>query len=466
MPGMLVGALLIASLLLVHFSMRTRPMPVRSPLDVDDGLPWPEAGQASTVFSLTALFGAYFGIYLVLGIWALAGLAFGTVLGLFLIRSWIDAAQPSTFEQFLSWVLRGAEKSAGTLGAAIFGAQCAYAASELLILRELAKASLGVASNRATLLAIAVGIIGYFYVLFGGYMAVFRTDVLQFLLVGGMAVAVAGTSLVNGIPHGWTATLLPRQGYWSAPILGNGPGLYAYHFLIGAIIGAGFLTVCPDAWKRVFIVTQKKTNKKRFFTFVAVGILPFLLLPALALTTLRIPDGTVNPGLLFSSLVSNNAIYICATLGLVGSFLSAFDSAILAAVHTVLIVQRKNNQVEFEGPRFHWLMVGALLCTSFLFMAFIFIGNPYLLSNLLMGLFAAIAGAQIGSKGAGSLLPGSSLLWIVVLGFVGWFWYISSVVGFPSMPSTYQVNTVPVGALLVIMIAIVSYISCKRGLAN
>ena len=112
MPGLVVAVLLISSLLLVHLSLRARPMPKERPLDVDEGLPLPELCQSSTVFSLTALFGAYFGIALALGLPALIGLAFGTVLGLFLIQYWIDKKQPERFETFLFSSL-GAEPISG-----------------------------------------------------------------------------------------------------------------------------------------------------------------------------------------------------------------------------------------------------------------------------------------------------------------------------------------------------------------
>ena len=144
MPGLLVAVLLIASLLLVHFSLRTQPMPKERPLNVDEGLPLPEVGQASTVFSLTALFGAYFGIALLLGLPALTGLAVGTALGLLLIRYWINLNGPKRFEDFLFGILKGHKGNAVVYALAVSGIQCAYAASELLILREIAKVSLGI----------------------------------------------------------------------------------------------------------------------------------------------------------------------------------------------------------------------------------------------------------------------------------------------------------------------------------
>src|ERR1051325_5792897 len=179
-------------------------MPKTQPLNVDEGLPLPEAGQASTVFSLSALFGAYFGIASVLGLPALTGLAFGTVVGLFLVRYWIVRRPSQRFEDFLFVLFQGNEKNAVVYAMLLSLVQCAYAGSELLILREVAKTALGLKSEQATLVAIGVAIIGYFYVLFGGYMAVFRTDVLQFFLVGIMALAASVFLIIHHGSFDWS----------------------------------------------------------------------------------------------------------------------------------------------------------------------------------------------------------------------------------------------------------------------
>jgi hypothetical protein len=178
LPGLLIAILLIASLLFVHRSVQTYPMPTRRPLDVDKNLPLPKIGQASTVFSLTALFGAYFGIYIILGLPALGGVACGTVLGLFVIRNWIQKQQAKTFEDFLQNMLKGNASNGEAFAVFTAFTQAAYAVSELLILREISRIALGLRSDHATTLAISTGIIGYFYVLIGGYLAVYRTDIL------------------------------------------------------------------------------------------------------------------------------------------------------------------------------------------------------------------------------------------------------------------------------------------------
>lgn len=448
MPGLLVGIILIASLLLVHFSLRAQPLPKDYPLDVDEGLPLPEAGQASTVFSLTALFGAYFGIALLLGLPALTGLAFGTALGLFLIRYWIGIHRPKTFESFLFGILRGSTRNATVYTLAISSVQWAYATSELLILREIAKVSFGIRPEHATLLAISVGIIGYFYVLFGGYMAVFRTDVLQFVLVGGMAIIFSAFLLSPNLPIGWGSRLLPRPGYWEIPLVGSRALLYSYHFVIGAVMGLGLLAASPDAWKRVFLVSRKKGKTRiRFLLLVIVGMIPYLMLMPFAITIGPVPDGEVNTGLMFSKLLTNDLLFIAAVLGLVASFLSAFDSALLASVHIWLMLQRKKAPMDSEMSRFHWLMVTALLTIFSLYSALTAFSNPYLLANLLLGVYALIAGVQVSTQGDISRLPDNSLLWVYVLGSVAWFLYFTSAIGLPKIPTTYQINTVPGGVL-------------------
>lgn len=433
-------------------------MPARHPLDVDQGLPLPEVGQASTVFSLTALFGAYFGILLILGLPALLGIAFGTVIALFVIRGWVLKSHSRTFEEFLLRILEGDGRNTAVFAIVVSAVQCAYAASELLLLREVAQALLGIRSDYAILLAVCVGIVGYFYVLFGGYLALYRTDVLQFGLVASMAIAFVAYWLAISLPIEPSNSWWPRPGYWEILHVGAGTSAlkYGYHFVVGTVMGFGLLAAAPDAWKRVFVVaTLREKSLQRFGIFVAVGIAPFLVLVPIALVVPHVPDGPVSANFLFAGFPTQDGLFVAASLGLVACFLSSFNSALLASVQIVLIFQRKQRRVETELPRFHVLMACSLLTVFFLFAALSSLGNPYLLANLILGPYALIAGIQAGTEAAPARLPTNSLLWIVIVSLFAWFIYLQSGPGLPMAPTTYQVNTVPAGVVLFLIIAVV-----------
>jgi hypothetical protein len=472
---LLLAGLLISSLLLAYYSRRKQPMQADKPLDVDDDLPLPEFGQASTVFSLSALFGAYFGIAIVLGLPALTGLAFGTVLGLFLVHYWIGRYKPDRFETFLSRLLEGNERNAAVYFLMISAVQCVYATSELLILRELAKAALGLKSEHATVVAIGVAIIGYFYVLLGGYLALFRTDVLQFVLVGLLAVASGVALLIRGLPAGWAGRLLPRAGYWELPLVGTGAGLYAYHFIIAAVMGLGLLVASPDTWKRVYQVSRRDiTPRARALIFVGVGVMPYVVLLPFAITVgLLAEGGALRRSLMFSAPSPGNLLFVAAASGLIASFLSAFNSALLASVHLGLMLARKKmgrdeTSVGREISRFYWLMSAALLAIFFLFKALPSLtNNAYLLSNFLLGPYALIAGVQIGTRGAASRLPEHSLLLLFAFGIAGWSVYFESARrGLPDAPSLSMVNMVPPGVFLFLIVALLCQLLIIGGRKN
>jgi Na+/proline symporter len=280
LSGPALAVLLICSLLLAHFSVRAQPLRRSRPLDVDAGLPLPEVSQASTVFSLTALFGAYFGIFVVLGLPALAGVGCGTVLSLFAIRHWISESDPNSFEEFLTRVFSDGNRNGVGLAVLLSLIQCCFAASELLILREISRVLLNLQPHQATLMAVAIVLVGYFYVLFGGYIAVFRTDILQFVFVAAMALAFSVYVIAVG-HSGLLEKLLPRPGYWEFPLSALKVPIvtYTYQFLIGVVMGFSFLAAAPDTWKRVFIVTKLRSQTlMRFWLFVVVGMLPFIML--------------------------------------------------------------------------------------------------------------------------------------------------------------------------------------------
>ena len=281
-----------------------------------------------------------------------------------------------------------------------------------------------------------------------------------------MALVSGAFILIRHPPIAWSARLLPRPGYWEIPFIGSGRGVYVYHFVIAAVMGFGCLVASPDTWKRVFQVSKRNSRSSlRFLTFATVGLAPYLVLFPFVLAIGPIPDGPLTQGLVFLPSLSSNLVFVVAALGLVASFLSSFDSALLASVHVGLMLQRKKASVERELPRFHWLMVAALFTVFFIFKALYHFGNVYLLANFLMGAYALIGGIQLGTRGTVARLPEHSLLWIVVIGFAGWLIYFVQA-GLPEIPTTYQLNTVPCGVLLFVLTAVTCQLLTLGGRKN
>lgn len=463
MVGIVIALSLIASLLLVHVSMRTQPMPRARPLDVDGGLPLPEIGQASTVFSLTALFGAYLGIHLLLGLTAVFGLAAGTVSGLIVVRRWILRTRCSSFDEYLYGLTGRHRSNAPILVLGLSLMQCVYAASELVILRSVVDTSLGARSDQAVLLVVAVGLIAYFYVLFGGYLAVFRTDVMQFVFVGVMGVVLMFAQERQLKFDVSAVSALARPGYWPLPLEVPRVVLETYHALVGFVMGLSFMIASPDAWKRVFLVTiSSRQPRRRFALFVVAGTVPFLFLLPVGLNIPPVPDGAIDVAALWNGVIANDAAFVAVSLGLISSFLSAFNGALLSSVHLGLVMRRRLHRTRNEMPRFHWLMVSALLTTFLVFAAFRSTENPYVLANLLIGPYAVLSALCVATAGGMREMRQGSALWVVVLGCTAWLIYFADAVGFPASPTTFQINTVPGGVALFVGTTLVSSLLLRR----
>jgi hypothetical protein len=229
-------------------------------------------------------------------------------------------------------------------------------------------------------------------------------------------------------------------------------------------MGFGFLAASPDAWKRVFLVVGRAQKLHgRFMLFVIVGTLPFALLLPLAVTTPTLPDGPLQATAMFSGVLTHHVLFVAAALGLIASFLSSFNSAVLLSVHLGLVVRRLRSEVREELPRFHWLMVSVLLATFSLFAALVPFSNPYLLANILLGGYAIVAGIQVGTRGFTAALPEGSMLWVVVLGSTAWCLYVVARVDAFVLPTTEQLNTVPSGVGLFLATAGACYLLTRGG---
>jgi hypothetical protein len=224
---------------------------------------------------------------------------------------------------------------------------------------------------------------------------------------------------------------------------------------MAGLMGVGFIVASPDVWKRVYLVSKtRQGSKKRFAFFVTAGATPFLLLVPMAGAVPHIPDGIIDANAIWARAASNEALFVAAALCLVASFLSAYNGALTLAVHLGVIAQRRTHASDNEITRFYWLMAVALCVIVCGFAALNSVRNPYLLGNFLLGPYAVLSGIYLGGRSL-QFFPRGAVVWIVTLGIVGWFVYCASR-GMPEVPSTYQINTVPVAVMLACFVTVVS----------
>jgi len=134
-------------------------------------------------------------------------------------------------------------------------------------------------------------------------------------------------------------------------------------------------------------------------------------------------------------------------------------------VHVQLMLRRKRVGDKLEEAGFYWRMVFALGTIGVLFVGALYLFhneslfkfyNPWLLGNMLMGAYAAIAGVHAGTWGDISRLPKNSLLLIFGLVMSGWLLYFFNSPGFTKEPKIESVNTVPIGVGFFFVTALLS----------
>jgi len=443
-------------------------------------MPLPWAGQASTVFSLTALFGAYLAIFEVLGLAAILGVVLGSVAGLFLIRhACIEANQPS-FELLLLSRRFAHRKIHNTLLWWLLAAiQIGFATSELVIMREVAIRGFGMLPKHATVFVFAVALIGYFYCLVGGWAAVFRTDIVQLLLMVAMFVAIGGILLFHqyatGAPIHFTN--------YSARLSGTGPLRLAFSDLqklplvrsalnafVGFGMGFGLLACSPDTWKRVYVSTFHAQQRRFLFQkLLFSGILPFLLLLPVAMipsrpTASSIPD----PIATIFSAQGGQIILGITLLGMISCFLSAFDSALITAAQIILVRPYRSTHAEGNSLSNYQFILGCIFLCIFLFtmVAITGIPNPYFLALVLLGPYAVLAGLIIGTRGLTRPFEGGEFPWAATLAISLWIIYVVNIPNAITTPSYEQVFAAPIGVILFVLFLlstmIASHTSHKR----
>lgn len=462
--AVLVGFFFIGTLLFVHFSTRAAPLPSARPLDVDE-VPFPVAGQASTVFSLTALFGAYYGMLIILGVWALMGLVAGTIVALIGIRHVTVNAGEERYEAFLFGRL-GRFSDTLPIVPPFAVIQLLFAVSELLVLRKVLAVSFGVVPLHATLMATFVAIIGYTYSVTGGYNAIFRTDITQLVFVlimcgvllaqfitGGTKIDIgAVTQRLHGIhPDHWLG------GRISAPSV-----QHAFDFVIAFPMGMTFLLTSPDSWKRVFIVSRRHRSWRAIVYLVAAGALPFLLILPLAFVARPIGSGPIDPLFILQDIGRSRVVMTFTLLGMLSSFLSAFNSAFISAVHLPLLQARRWRPIDVEIHRFRYIAGGVFLLIMLVFAAGIGgLGNPYSIGNFLLGPYALAGAIVLGLCGGRRVVKPKWLLGIWFLGLAAWMLFLVPYGTMWSTPSTTEANTIPPAMVAFATVACITFLISK-----
>lgn len=483
MIGIGAALFLMSMLLLVHFSTKDdqheggRAREVR-PLDQDYGLLLPWAGHASNVFSLTALFGGYTVIAAVLGVPALLGLATGGVAALIFMRRVIVKEQPHSFHSFLaSRQFSPEHQKDDSYWLLLISTQLLLAISEVVILREVALHAFDLTPAHATIFAIGLALVAYFYSLIGKYDGIFRTDVLQLLVMILMCVVAASYAAFHVV----TSTLNPnnvlleplQSDSWvgSFPFLSSAP--HPTNFAIGAIAGSSLLLASPDTWKRIYLTSGGDSTgaSRSFWGLVLAGAVPFvLLLPAL----LIMPRPSLDNPEVFAPLhatINDHFLLLSITLGMMASFLSTFDGALISSTHLLMARAERTPAApnKIAGiAHFHlFLGVGFLVIFSGSLFFILGTGNPYLPGVVVLGMYAILGGTVVGTK-LGSCVSRDlktrsiGSFWPPVIALALWFALVVSFDDIIYKPVPEQLLLVPAAAGMYLLFALLAHIELRR----
>ncbi len=470
MLGFWIGIFLIGTLFVVHLLSRIKLSNPKDPLNIDKSLPFPGFGQGSSIFSLTALFSAYLAILLLLGISAIIGLCIGSIVGLFLIKKRIQFSTASTFEMFIYEVLVPSELGDVILLKIIALNQIFFAISELLILNGVLIQNFNFTFQYSFVSVISIAFITYYYCLYKGYIAVFETDILQFIFIIIMCFSISYciiSNLVNLIDVNNSISIplisYSNEKYWFL-FKQNYPFRIVYHILLGFIMGLSFIISSPDTWKRVFVVVKYRKSKS-FYAFLIAGILPFIFLLPITLLPNANPEEYIHLNQFFN-IVSEKSPYliIFIMIGILSCFLSSFDSSLITSTHLLLISKKKYfNSIDKRLPYFRIYLASVFLLIVFLYLLISsLVNNIYLLANFLIIVYAIFSGIILGTYGLMRKVSKENIIWVIVFGFIVWFiYFVISFSGITHEITLEQINSVPIGVLISIIVTILIRIISK-----
>jgi hypothetical protein len=436
---------------------------------LQDDLPAPWAGHGSSVFSLTALFSAYLASGLLFGLPAILGSASGSIAALFFVRHAIRryrATDPrGSFDDFLSSRTFSTDRWDNVAGWTVLGmTQLGLAASELILLREIGIRGFGFTPAHAEVLALSVGLVGYFYCLLGGYLAVFRTDIAQLALVCLMGIVLVPIAASAGIRP--AALGLAVDGtLWTFGVEFPVFLRHGIHVAVGLTMGFGFLISSPDCWKRVFVAERRRTEHRYHFSLLILsGILPFALLLSVLLVPRPGGEGVVlDPIALIFAAPMSHFVQMVVILGLLSSFLSTFDSALLAGTHVISIgisaAYRSASDVRNNERYWIWLGVSFLVIVLAATVSGEVAHNPFFLASFVVCGYACMGGILLGTRALSRPIRFRGLGLFLALSLLAWIFYVFDAV--PNLllaASELQMQFFASGSAVLLMVSLLAWV--------
>ena len=463
-----------------------------APLD-DDDLPWAAVGYGSAAVSLNCLFGAYAAALLLVGLACFAGVVAGVVAALFTINWRLAQVSPRTGFQTLLREMRFSDSLLvdHLLWLLLVFCQLGLALSELILLTHMLATGLQLPRHQAIVGALAVACVGYYYCLFGGYRAVFRTDLLQFILILLMGASMLFVAIRLGIADGFDMSALRDLGRHS--FLVDHPLLRTcLEWVAGLALGSMPVLAAPDAWKRVLIVRRRASGTtangsqappemisarlrawiKSLLANAPIKLtlaasLPLLLIAPLLLIIAsagKARDWTFPLETIFA--LSPDKLDPLIALGMVAAFLSTFDGALISAVH-LLLLQRafKSPLIDQELHRFR-VLLGLAFSVVILLLVPLFsnLPNPYALGACLVSPFGLAAGILLGSGFGRRVLRGKAVAYFGTISLAAWTFFCVSLASDPGA-SENPYRTAPlviIGCLVFLLSGSLSRIYSRR----
>jgi Na+/proline symporter len=409
----------LAALILISTHPRERwHLSSDDPLN-EDNLRWAAAGYGSASISLDCLFGAYSAMLLLIGRACFLGVATGVMTGLLVINWRMNNLYPGLNPPSFQAVLYGLQVFDSPILNKFFWLLVAFcqvglAVSELVLMNHVFLSGMGFPAAHAIAATLAIACVAYYYCLFGGYQAVYRTDALQyiFIILMGLAMLFAFLRQIAGPLQlaGLATALQKAQPIPPKQLMAGYPHLRLLLELLGGFsLGIMPVLAAPDAWKRVFIVAMKRNVQGPRLRLLRAAPLRLFLataVPLVFITPLLLASGTHNAqggwGFPISDLfaISSPVGDSLIVLGMVAVFMSTFASSLLSATHVLmgqLVFREWTAQSELARFRviFGLCFAASSLC---LFGLLPMLPNPYAVGVLLVTPFGLVSGILTGTS--------------------------------------------------------------------